>query len=126
MTVPTIIHDLRDTLTDKERSIYGLLCQNLNNAEIAHALSIPKATIEWNLRNIYRKLGVDMKSSEGNGQQARRRAILYSGTRIEQVVSYGSSGEKTYSIREIRTAAKKTGCSSAQIENLISFLEMES
>lgn len=67
-----------------------------------------------------------MKTGEGNGQAARRRAMMYAGTRIEQVVNYENKTEKSFSVREIRTAAKKTGCSLEQTADLVSFLEMES
>jgi DNA-binding NarL/FixJ family response regulator len=122
----TIVHDLRDTLEGKEIEIYRLLCENLKNSEIAERMCMPKPTVEWHLKNIYRKLGVEMKTGEGNGQAARRRAMMYAGTRIEQVVNYENKTEKSFSVREIRTAAKKTGCSLEQTADLVSFLEMES
>lgn len=121
----TITHDLRDTLTPKEKQIYELLCCNMTNARIAERLDMPAGTLDWNLKNIYRKLGVERQPTETDAQQARRRAILYSGTKIEQTVTYEKRGEVAYSIRQIRTAAKKIGCSLTEIENLISFLEME-
>jgi FPC/CPF motif-containing protein YcgG len=122
----TITHDLRDTLEGKEIEIYRLLCLNRTNSQIAHEMNMPYATVRWNLRNIYRKLGVDTTTGDTDTQLPRRRAMLYSGTKIEQVVSYGKeNGEgKSYGLKEIRNAAKKTGFSSEQIENLISFLEM--
>lgn len=122
----TIIHDLLDTLEGKEIEIYRLLCENLSNLEIAERMCMPKPTVEWNLKNIYKKLGVEMKTGEGNGQAARRRAMMYAGTKIEQTVNYSNPAEESFSIRQIRTAAKKIGCSLDEIENLISFLEVDS
>lgn len=121
----TIIHDLRDTLEGREIEIYRLLCENLTNAEISAAIDMPKPTVQWHLRNIYKKLGVDSCENDGDTQLPRRRAILYSGTRIERVVTFGDGGEKSFTIRQIRTAAKKIGCSLEEVDDLVSFLEME-
>lgn len=121
----TITHDLRDTLEGKEPEIYRLLCENLTNAQIAAQMDMPQPTVQWHLRNIYRKLGVDRASDDTDTQLPRRRAILYAGTKIEQIVNYENRSEKSFTIRQIRTAAKKIGCSLEQTDNLISFLEME-
>lgn len=121
----TITHDLRDTLEGKEIEIYRLLCLNLKNSEIAERMDMPKPTVEWNLKNIYKKLGVDLKGADKDTQAARRSAMMYGGTRIERIVSYENPTEKSFSIRQIRTAAKKIGCNPHEIENLISFLEIE-
>lgn len=123
MTV--ITHDLRDTLEGKETEIYQLLCQNLTNAQIAERINMPRPTVQWHLRNIYKKLGVERGSETFDPQLARRRAMLYGGTKIEQVVSYENRSEKFYTVRQIRTAAKKIGCSLEATNDLISFLEME-
>lgn len=120
----TITHDLRDTLEGREIEIYALLCQNLSNREIAERTDIAFDTVRWHLRNIYRKLGVEARNSS-DGQSARRRAILYAGTKIEQLVSYENKSEKIFTLAEIRYAAKKVGYSLAQIEDIVSFLEME-
>lgn len=122
----TITHDLRDTLEGKEPEIYRLLCENLTNDEIAQRMNMPKPTVQWHLRNIYKKLGVDLGTAGNeNSHLARRKAILYNGTKIEQVVSYGNGGERSFTIRQIRIAAKKIGCSLEETNDLISFLEME-
>lgn len=120
-----ITHDLRDTLEGKEIEIYRLVCENLSNEAIALAMDMPKSTVKWNLRNIYMKLGISMGAGENNAQIPRRLAIVYAGTRIEQVVSLAGESGKSFSIREIRNAAKKIGCSLEQANDLISFLEME-
>lgn len=121
----TITHDLRDTLEGKEVEIYGLLCENLTNSDIAERINMPKPTVQWHLRNIYKKLGVDRCGADTDSQLPRRRAILYAGTKIERVVVMGTGGEKSFTLRQIRTAAKKIGCSLEETNNLISFLEME-
>lgn len=120
----TITHDLRKTLEGKETLIYELLCQNLSNKEICLQIDMPLGTLLWHLKNIYRKLGVEPQNAQDK-HQARRRAILYGGTRIEQTVSYNEAADKSFTIKQIRTAAKKTGLSLIQIDDLISFLEME-
>lgn len=120
----TITHDLRATFTGREPEIYALLCQGLSNQEIAAQLQMPVPTVKWNLRNIYKKLGVDV-CKQGDSQSARRNAILYGGTKIEKIVTYNDAGEDAYSLKEIRSAAKKVGLSLTQVSDLISFLEME-
>lgn len=121
----TITHDLRDTLEGKEIEIYRLLCENLRNSEIAERMAMPTPTVTWHLKNIYRKLGVDVGGSGRDKQGVRRLAMMYGGTRIEQTVSYINPEEKSFSLRQIRTAAKKIGCNPHEIENLISFLEID-
>lgn len=120
----TITHDLRDTLEKAEITIYKLMCENLTNRQISEAIDMPMPTVKWHVRNICRKLGVESKHP-GDTESARRRAILYSGTKIEQVVNYADKNEQMVTLLDVRTAAKKLGWSAGQIENLISFLEME-
>lgn len=120
----TITHDLRKTLEGREVCIYELICQNLSNKEICTQIDMPLGTLLWHLKNIYRKLGVEPKD-RGDKHQARRRAIMYGGTKIEQTVSYSEGINKIFTVKAVRTAAKKTGFSLEQIDDLISFLEME-
>lgn len=120
-----ITHDLRDTLEGTEVEIYRLLCENLSNQEIADQLDMRTPTVKWHLRNIYRKLGVEAKNNTSDTQSARRRAILYAGTRIEQVVSFkGDAGARAYTLAEIRSAAKKVAYTTNQVDSLISLLEI--
>lgn len=119
-----IVHDLTKTLEGKEIEIFNLLCQNLSNRQISEQMQMPLTTVCWNLRRIYKKLGVDTDDPK-EYYHVRRRAMMYAGTRIEQVVRYESEGERGYSIKEIKTAAKRAGIDGAKVENLISFLEME-
>jgi DNA-binding CsgD family transcriptional regulator len=45
-------------LTESERRIAELVAAGHSNAEVARALVISRKTVEWNLSNVYRKLGV--------------------------------------------------------------------
>jgi DNA-binding CsgD family transcriptional regulator len=45
-------------LTEVERQIAELVAEGRSNAEVASALVISRKTVEWNLSNVYRKLGV--------------------------------------------------------------------
>lgn len=117
----SITHDLRETLNEREKRIYALLCDNLTNKEIASLIGVGVDAIKWNLANIYRKLGIEPMGY----QKSRRSAIFYAGTKIEQRVEYGEKGEQGYSLKQIKLAAKRSGLSLDDIEDLISFLEME-
>jgi DNA-binding CsgD family transcriptional regulator len=46
------------TLTEVERRIAALVAEGRSNAEVARELVVSRKTVEWNLSNIYRKLGV--------------------------------------------------------------------
>ena len=45
-------------LTEVERRIADLVAAGYSNAEVAQALVVSRKTVEWNLSNVYRKLGV--------------------------------------------------------------------
>ena len=45
-------------LTEVERQIAELVAEGRSNAEVASALVVSRKTVEWNLSNVYRKLGV--------------------------------------------------------------------
>jgi DNA-binding CsgD family transcriptional regulator len=47
-----------DELTEVERRIAELVAEGRSNAEVARALVVSRKTVEWNLSNVYRKLGV--------------------------------------------------------------------
>jgi DNA-binding CsgD family transcriptional regulator len=46
------------SLTARERRIAGMAAQGMSNRDIAEALFLTKNTVEWHLRNIYRKLNI--------------------------------------------------------------------
>lgn len=118
-----MIHNLIDTLTEREKEVYSLLCLNLTNKEIADRLNLSEHTIKKRLQSIYLALGVE-SNDPTDKQSARRRAILYSGTKIENTVRLKDS-ERAYTKEEIRLAAKKIrGISIDILADLISFLEM--
>jgi DNA-binding CsgD family transcriptional regulator len=45
-------------LTEVERQIAELVAEGRSNAEVASVLVVSRRTVEWNLTNVYRKLGV--------------------------------------------------------------------
>jgi DNA-binding NarL/FixJ family response regulator len=45
-------------LTEAERRVAELVAEGRTNAEVASELVVSRRTVEWNLTNIYRKLGV--------------------------------------------------------------------
>jgi DNA-binding CsgD family transcriptional regulator len=47
-----------DVLTETERRIAHLVAEGRSNGEVAKALFLSRKTVEWNLSNVYRKLGV--------------------------------------------------------------------
>lgn len=118
-------YDLRETLTTKEKEVYLLLCQLKTNEQIAEDLGLKIDTVKFRLRSIYRKLGVEAEDNTDK-QSARYRAIAYSGTKIEQTISFSEeNGERGYTLKHICLAAKKTPDMTREIlENLISFLEI--
>jgi DNA-binding NarL/FixJ family response regulator len=48
----------RITLTGREMEVIRMVCEGLNNKEIAERLSISPLTVRHHLSSIYRKLGV--------------------------------------------------------------------
>lgn len=120
----TIVHDLRETFTPREKEIHMLMCENLTNKQISARLEMPFQTVQWHVCNITRKLGV-RAIDKSDAAAARRRVIFYSGTRIEQVVNYADKSLRAFTLKDIQDAAKKTGFSMGQIKDLFSFLEME-
>lgn len=101
--MPTI--DLVQTLSEKEKAIYDMLCANMCNDEIAEALHLCTRGVVWNLTKIYKKLGVS-STSKADLHLCRQRAISYGGTKIEQIIRPEiKTGE--YSREDILTASKK-------------------
>jgi DNA-binding CsgD family transcriptional regulator len=47
-----------DVLTETERLIADLVAEGRSNGEVAKALFLSRKTVEWNLSNVYRKLGI--------------------------------------------------------------------
>lgn len=65
-------------LTEREREVYDLLCQNMSNEEIAERIFLSSHSVKKILYGIYRKLDLEMT---GNRQVLRRKAILCNGSR---------------------------------------------
>ena len=53
---------MRDTLTDREREVLGLLAAGLGPAEIGRELSISPRTVATHVEHIYSKLGVHTRA----------------------------------------------------------------
>ena len=60
-------------LTEVERRIAELVAEGRSNAEVARALVVSRKTVEWNLSNVYRKLGV--RSRTELAAQSHRQAV---------------------------------------------------
>lgn len=54
--------DLSASLTEREKEIALLVSEGLSNAEIAKKLYISKSTVNYHIRNIFSKLGVNKRS----------------------------------------------------------------
>lgn len=96
--------DLTETFSDREHDIYGLLCQNLNNSDIARELGLTIYTVQYHLKSIYRKLGLQ-SCNKKSLHAARRKAITYSGTKIEEV--YHNEKMTRYTADDIWNACDK-------------------
>ncbi len=61
-------------LTQRERQIVKLICQDMSNAEIARELKIKASTVETHRQNIRQKLGV--KGTGGLVLYALRQGVV--------------------------------------------------
>jgi DNA-binding NarL/FixJ family response regulator len=52
------VEDPFDTLTDREREVFQLAAQGLNNPQIAEKLSLSPRTVEMHRGNLMKKLGL--------------------------------------------------------------------
>ncbi len=57
-------HDPLDTLTDRERSVLGLMAQGLSNRALSDELHLSVKTIEAHIRSIFTKLGLELDERE--------------------------------------------------------------
>lgn len=91
--------DLTQTFSQKESAVYGLLCQNLGNGDIAQKLCMSESNVKYHLQNIYRKLGLE-KTDKKDLQLTRQKAIQYSGTKIEQVIKIDNDTPEKFNRKE--------------------------
>lgn len=57
-------HDPIDTLTQRERSVLGLMAQGLSNSALSKELHLSVKTVEAHVRNIFIKLGLELDERE--------------------------------------------------------------
>jgi DNA-binding CsgD family transcriptional regulator len=50
-----------ESLTDTERSVAGLVAEGLTNQEVATRMFLSRHTIDFHLRHIFRKLGIESR-----------------------------------------------------------------
>lgn len=58
------LHDPIDTLTQRERSVLGLMAQGLSNSALSKELHLSVKTVEAHVRNIFIKLGLELDERE--------------------------------------------------------------
>jgi len=52
-----------DTLSDREREVLGLICEGIGDAEISRMLRLSPNTVRNHIASLYRKIGVNRRSS---------------------------------------------------------------
>lgn len=118
--MPTL--NLIETLTDREKEIYAMLCNNRSNDDIAEELCMSVRGVVWNLSRIYKKLGVSSEN-KSDLHLCRQRAISYGGTKIVETIEPKSVG---YTREEILDAVKQlTWYDSVRVREIVTDLLRE-
>jgi DNA-binding NarL/FixJ family response regulator len=60
------------TLSEREREVYGLLCEGLSNAEIAKRLFISPSTVKVHVHHVFDKLGIRSRTAVAINAANRR------------------------------------------------------
>jgi DNA-binding CsgD family transcriptional regulator len=50
-----------DSLTETEHTVAGLVAEGLSNQRVANEMFISRHTVDFHLRHIFRKLGIDSR-----------------------------------------------------------------
>lgn len=62
LDVRSLKQDLRETLTDREKTLLSALARGRTNSELANEIGISINTVKFHLRNLYEKLGFKNRS----------------------------------------------------------------
>jgi len=104
------MHDVNNQFSFREREVIELLLQGKSNKQIALALGISESTVEYHLKNVYKKLQVN----------SRTEAVLRLGKSIGNGTS-GELGESTVGVtsKQRESIVDGTSVNAENIENTI-------
>jgi DNA-binding CsgD family transcriptional regulator len=99
-------------LASRERRVAALAAGERQNREIAEALVVTLATVEYHLRNAYRKLGIasrtELSEALGAARAKLNLRVLEGAVAVLQAVSRSSSCSTTLSGRRVRSCSHPT------------------
>lgn len=119
---------LKEQFTPNEKEVYGLLCENKSNREMAEELGIAQITVSKRLEKIYDKLGL-CRDDPRNYHAVRREAISLGNNKNGNIPSsfQPKSDKELFSEWDIRRVARELtwydrDIVSAVVADLILFL----